>query len=220
MFGIVKTAHESKLGDVQKMSYQMVNSLDETIMESVAKESIEYVNKLKQDDDVFLEYLSKNSNFSNDYEVLVALCNQNREFTRSSYFRERKKTIIKTYVLNMKTGKLIQNAENLVIVGSPYAMLLYGATGNADIVDDDDTFCHENGTIQCYTERFNDGEFLAFFRSPFNSKGNLTYLHNTHSEKMKEYFNFGKLIVAVNMIGTDFQDRNNGLTYWLGSIEM
>mgnify|MGYP003299405485 CR=1 FL=1 len=33
MFGIVKTAHESKLGDVQKMSYQMVNSLDEKIME-------------------------------------------------------------------------------------------------------------------------------------------------------------------------------------------
>lgn len=46
-------------------------------------------------------------------------------------------------------------------------------------VDDDDTFFIEQGTIQCYTERFNSGEYLAFFRSPFNSQNNLTYLHNT-----------------------------------------
>jgi len=210
MFGIVKTAHESKLGDVQKMSYQMVNSLDESIMENVTKESVKYVNKLKSDDSVFLDYLYKNRNFSNDYDVLIALCNQNMEFTRSSYFRERKKAIINAYVLNMKTGKLIQNAENLVIVGSPYAMLLYGATGIEDVVDNDDTFCYEEGTIQCYTERFDDGEYLAFFRSPFNSRNNLTYLHNTYNEKMKNYFNFGKQIIAVNMIGTDFQDKNNG----------
>ncbi|MCI8962865.1 MAG: hypothetical protein HFG37_04030 [Eubacterium sp.] len=210
LFGIVKTAHKSKLGDVQKMSYQMVNSLDESIMENVVRESVAYVERLKQDDDFFLEYLQKNSNFSNDHEALVALSRQNREFTRSEYFRERRKTIIKTYVRNMKTGKLIQNAENLVIVGSPYAMLLYGATGNKDSVDDDDTFQTETGTIQCYTERFEVDRHLAFFRSPFNSKNNLTYLHNTCHEKLKKYFRFGKLILAVNMIGTDFQDRNNG----------
>ena len=32
-FGIVKTAHKSKLGNVQRMSYQMINSLDMKIME-------------------------------------------------------------------------------------------------------------------------------------------------------------------------------------------
>ena len=210
MFGIVKTAHGSKLGEVQKMSYQMVNSLDESIMSNVVAESVAYVERLKRDDEFFLEYLKKNSNFSNDYDVLVALCEQNGDFTRSEYFRERKKAIIKAYVLNMKTGKIIQNAENLVIVGSPYAMLLYGATGNEDIVDYDDTFEIEKGTIQCYTERFDNGDYLAFFRSPFNSKNNLTYLHNVYHENMKKYFNFGKYIIAVNMIGTDFQDRNNG----------
>ena len=39
MFSIVKTAHPSKLGNVQRMSYQMVNSLDVEIMENVCKES-------------------------------------------------------------------------------------------------------------------------------------------------------------------------------------
>ena len=211
MFGIVKTAHESKHGDVQRMSYQMVNCLDESIMENVVKESVDYINKLKQDDDEFLKYLEKNKNFSNDYEVLIALCKQNYDFTRSSYFRRRKEYIIKNYVLNMKSGKIIQNAENLVVVGSPYAMLLYAATGNENSVDDDDTFFIEDGTIQCYTERFNSGEYLAFFRSPFNSQNNLSYLHNTYHKKLKKYFNLGRQCIAINMNGTDAQDRNNGM---------
>ena len=211
MFGIVKTAHESKLGEVQRMSYQMVNCLDESIMENVVKESVEYVETLKQNDDEFLKYLEKNKNFSNDYEVLIALCEQNRDFLRSSYFRRRKRKIIENYVLNMKSGKLIQNAENLVVVGSPYAMLLYAATGEENSVDDDDTFFVESGTIQCYTERFNSGEHLAFFRSPFNSQNNLTYLHNTYHKKLDKYFNLGRQCIAINMNGTDAQDRNNGM---------
>jgi hypothetical protein len=210
MFGIVKTAHPSKLGNVQRMSYQMVNSLNTDIMDDVCKESVEYINKLKNNDDFFLEYLKRNINFSNDYEALIALCNQNREFIRSSYFRERKKSIIMTYVLNFKSGKIIQNADNLVIVGSPYAMLLYGATGNPDIVDKDDTFCIENLATQCYTTRFVDNEYLAEFRSPFNGKYNLGYLHNVYDERFKKYFNFCDQIIAINMNGTDFQDRNNG----------
>lgn len=211
MFGIVKTAHESKLGDVQKMSYQMVNSLDESIMDNVTRESVNYVNKLKSDNNVFLDYLENNNNFSNDYDVLIALCKQNKKFINSSYFRERKNTIIKAYISNMKTGKIIQNAENLVIVGSPYAMLLYGATGYESMVDMDDTFCYERGTVQCYTERFDNDEYLAFFRSPFNAKNNLIYLHNVYDQKMRKYFNFGKQIIAINMIGSDVQDRGNGL---------
>lgn len=210
-FGIVKTAHESKLGSVQKMSYQMVNVLDINTMDSVMKTTIDYVNKLKSDDDAFLEYLNNNKNFSNDFEVLVALVNQDRDFIMSEYFRKRRKQIIMNYILNFKSGKVIQNAENLVIVGSPYAMLLYATCGDETICDQDDTFSLEEIANQCYTPRFSDDEYLAGFRSPFNSRNNMNYLHNVYSEKFEKYFNFTKQIIAVNMIGTNFQDKNNGL---------
>ena len=210
MFGIVKTAHESKLGDMQRMSYQMVNSLSEEIMPDVMKESIDYVTQLKKNDEAFLDFLEKNENFSTDYRGLVALCRNNPDFARSVYFRRRKEYILKAYVTNLKSGHIIQNADNLVIVGSPYAMLLYAATGKEESVDLDNTFSQEHGTIQCYTERFADGEYLAAFRSPFNSKNNMGYLHNVLDERIKKYFRFGTQIIAVNMIGTDFQDRNNG----------
>lgn len=210
-FGIVKTAHESKLGNVQKMSYQMVNSLDEKIMPEVVKESIDYVERLKTDNSFFLEYLKKNKNFSNDFDVLIALCEHNHEFYRSTYFRSRKKEIIKSYVLNLKSGKILQNAENLTVVGSPYALLLYAATGNENAVDDDNTFCIERDAIQCFTERFSNNRYLAFFRSPFNSKNNLLYLHNVHDDIFYKYFNFGRQVIAINMNGTDAQDRANGM---------
>lgn len=207
MFGIVKTAHRSKLGEVQRMSYQMINSLDINIMDKVVECSIDYIEKLKTDDNVFLDYLRDNVNFSNDYEVLIALCEQDRDFIRSEYFRRRKEYIIKAYVLNFKNGKIIQNADNLVIVGSPYAMLLHSV---GEDVNNDPTFYVEDGVIQCYTSRFKHDEYLACFRSPFNSKNNMGYLHNVYHEYFDKYFNFGKQIIAVNMIGTDFQDRNNG----------
>ena len=207
LFGIVKTAHESKLGSVQRMSYQMINSLDIKIMPNVVARSKEYIESMKRDNVVFLDYLRMNKNFSNDYEVLVALCEQNWDFTRSQYFRERKMNIIRSYVNDFKFGKVIQDADNLVIIGSPYAMLLHMV---GEDVNNDDTFNQEDGCIQCCTSRFADDEYLAEFRSPFNSKNNMGYLHNVYPKNILKYFDFGKQIIAVNMIHTDFQDRNNG----------
>ena len=76
--------------------------------------------------------------------------------------------------------------------------------------NDDPTFSVEDGTIQCWTERFDDGEYLAEFRNPFNARNNLGYLHNVHHEYFDKYFKLGKLCIAVNLLGTDWQDRNNG----------
>lgn len=211
-FGIVKTAHYSKLGDVQRMSYQMVNALNIESTMSVMHESREYIQALRTDDRVFLDYLRRNANFSKDYEVLVALCEKISEFVDCDYFRQRRNKIILDYVQNMKTGRIIQNADNLTIVGSPYAMLLHsvGADWHSD-----PTFKHEDGCIQCWTNRFGNGEYLAEFRNPFNSQQNLGCLHNVRSDEIDRYMNLGNLCIAVNMIETDFQPRNNGLTYWL-----
>lgn len=207
MFGIVKTAHKSKLDEVQRMSYQMVNALDMDIMPNVTQKSIEYIDKLKTDDDAFLDYLRKNDNFSNDFAVLVALVENNRDFIRSEYFRHRRYKIIEAYVMNYRMGHILQNGDNLVIVGSPFAMLLAAVGENPE---DDPSFEVEEDCIQCYTERFESWDYLAEFRSPFNAKHNMGCLHNVRSHIFCRYFNFGEQIIAINMIHTDFQDRNNG----------
>lgn len=207
-FGIVKTAHVSKLGNKQRMSYQMVNALNIESMPEVLQDSIEYIEKLKNNDMVFFDYLRKNQNFSNDYVVLLALCEQNPNFVNCDYFRERRTDIIHAYTKEIKVGHILQNADNLVIVGNPYGMLMHSVGANAL---EDPTFEHEDGCIQCYTGRFEDGEYLAFFRSPYNSQNNMLYLHNHCHEYMNKYFNLGTQILAINMVGTDAQDRGNGM---------
>ena len=206
-FGIVKTAHKSKMGDMQRMSYQMVNAMSTDIMDDVLSETKQYVQKLKNDDEVFFEFLRRNSNFMSDYDVLLALCNHNPDFVKSDYFRERRKIIIANYLLDIKTGHIVQNGDNLVLVGSPYALLLHSV---GEDVEKDPTFEVEDGAIQCYTARFDDDEYLAEFRSPFNSCHNLGYLHNVYHEYWHKYFRLGKQIIAVNTQHTDFEDRNNG----------
>ena len=209
-FGIVKTAHKSKLGEVQKMSYQMINSLDMDVMPNVVNKSKEYIELLKRDNNAFLKYLKENKNFSNDFEVLVALCEQNKEFTRSDYFRYRKANIIEAYVNNFKFGKVLKNADNLVFVGSPYAMLLYSV---GESVEKDKTFKFEEDAIQCFTNRFKDNEYLACFRSPHNSKNNISYLHNIYSDEYLKYFDLGEQIIVLNVLHTPIQDRMNGCDF-------
>lgn len=213
MFGIVKTAHKSKYDDDQRMSYQMVNTLDfdNEMKERIMSHTKLFVDKLKNDSDFFEDFLKSNATFSNDYEVLLYLCKNNLEFYKSEYYRERKTKIIEGFVDKIHTGKILQNADNLVIVGSPYAMLLSAA--GEDILkfpELDVTFKEDRKSIQCYTERFDSGKYLAAFRNPFNSKNNMSYLHNVDHEYFHKYFDFGKQIIAVNMVGSDFQDRNNG----------
>lgn len=209
-FGIVKTAHKSKLGDVQKMSYQMINSLDMGIMPNVVETSRQYIESLKSDNEVFVQYLRDNKNFSNDYEVLVALYEQNPVFARSEYFRKRKKKIVETYTSNFKFGKVIQNGDNLVFVGSPYALLLHSVGVD---VEKDTTFSTEKDCIQCFTTRFDDGEYLACFRSPHNSKNNVTCLHNVYNQVYFDYFDLGEQIIVLNTLHTDIQDRLNGCDF-------
>ena len=150
-----------------------------------------------------------------DYEVLLALCKYNPDFVKSDYFRERRRVIITNYLLDIKTGHIVQNGDNLVLVGSPYALLLHSV---GEDVENDPTFETELGTIQCWTARFNDGEYLAEFRSPFNSCHNLGYLHNHYHPYWDKYFNLGKQIIAVNTLHTDFEDRNNGSDFDSDSI--
>ena len=207
LFGIVKTAHPSKLGDVQRMSYQMVNTLDINTMDEVMQKSLDYVQQLKNDNDVFLDFLIKNANFANDYEVLYELVKYNPKFINCDWFLRQKSWIINKYIKKIRSGKLIQNADNLVIVGSPFSMLLHSV---GEDPESDDTLVPEEGTIQCWTNRFSNGSYLCAMRSPFNSSANCLYFHNVYNDKLNRYFKFGNLIIAVNMIHTDAQDRGNG----------
>ena len=209
VWGIVKTDHPSKLGDVQQMSYQMVNTLPCTKedIEKIAQTSVDYVNLLKRDNDEFEKFLRRNATAVNHFDMLADLYNWNPEFAKSKMWKADKSKIISQYVAKLRKGKITVPGDNLTVCGNPYALLLYsvGEDWNAD-----PTLAPDNGVIQVYTRRFNDGEYLCGIRNPHNSSNNLGYFKNVIHPLMEKYFDFSNNIMAVNCIHTDVQARMNG----------
>ena len=210
LWGIVKTDHPSKLGECQQLSYQMINTLPCSAedVKAIAQTSIDYVETLKRDNDEFEKYLRKNATEINHYEMLADLYAMNHDFGNSKFFRYEKKEVIKQYVYRLRKGKIVVNGDNLTVCGNPYALLLYSV---GDDFESDPTLQQEDGTIQCYTTRFQNDEYLAAFRNPHNAPNNICYLHNVYSDEMERYFPFSRNIIAVNCIHTDIQSRANGM---------
>lgn len=212
-FEIVKTAHASKYGDLQRSSYQINNSLpciDRMILERIAKVSIDYCNSLKLSHKAFIKHLTVNA--SKRYSinnVLVALDEWNGNFRYTEYFKAKRNRIISRFKNErLKLGKLLQYGDNLTICGNPIALLMK-VTGQEFLKEP--CFKKIDNGIQCYTTRFIDGERLAGFRSPHNAPNNVVHLVNTYSEEIQKYFpKLGNNVIVINGIGTDVQSRLNG----------
>lgn len=212
IFGIVKTDHPSKLGEVQQLSYQMINTLPCTKedIKELASTSVNYVELIKSNNAEFEKFLRINANEINHYEMMADLYKHNIDFANSQWFRIEKSQVIRNYVDRLRKGKITVNADNLTICGNPYGLLLYTV---GEDWNNDKTLIYEKGTIQCYTTRFKNDEYLCGIRNPQNSPNNICYLHNVYSECMDRYFDFSDNILAVNCIGTDVQDRTNSADF-------
>jgi hypothetical protein len=172
-FAVVKTAHPSKYGKLQRMSYQGSNSLpclNENDLRRIAKTSINYGNDLKTKDNSFINHLKITASNYNINNVLIELSKHNSKFLKTLYASSERASIISKFKKErLELGKLLQVGDNLTICGNPYALLMYAV---GEDWKQDPTLNKIDGAIQCYTTRFNDGEHLAGYRSPQNAPNN------------------------------------------------
>jgi hypothetical protein len=229
VFGIVKVDHISKYNNLfgdgkcyQRMSYQHVNTLcleqgkeiDE--MRELLQDTIRFINKLKSDNEYFLQYLERNANEVNANQMVIDLYKNINNFDKSAFFRAFKNEAINKYVETVRNGKVLTTGDNLTVVGNPYIMLLH-AIGKVPVKDgvlddnyQDETLPISDEYISVYAPLFENGEYLASFRNPHNSPNNCGFNRNYKHPFMIRYFNFNNSIMAVNMIHTEEQDLKNG----------
>lgn len=215
VFGIVKTEHKSKYNNLQRMSYQMLNTLVPNLisMDNILQDTLDYTENIKNNIDGFINYLDTTKNDMNINQMLIDLYNRNKNIVGTELFRDYKKYQMRDWKDRLKAGKLLIEGDNLTIVGNPYTMLLH-AVGQVPNINNliNVNFVDESlgqGNV-CYTTRFRENEELACFRNPHNSSNNIYYAKNTQNKLMDTYFNFTENIIACNLINTDFQDRLNG----------
>lgn len=211
-FAIVKSAHKSKYGNLQRSSYQINNSLpitDPEVLRRIAQTSIDYYDEMIKDTDAFIEHLRMNTSSYSIDRILVALYERNPDIQYTEFFKEKKSDILcKFKRKRLMMGKLLQEGDNLTICGNPISLLML-VTGQDYL--NEECFTSRRDGIECYTIRFGDGECLAGFRSPHNSPNNIVHLINRYSDPIQKYFpKLGDNVVIINGIGTDVQSRLNG----------
>lgn len=211
-FAIVKTAHKSKYGNLQRSSYQINNSLpttDPEVLRRIAQISIDYYDNMVKDTDAFIDHLRMNTSCYSIDRILVALYEWSPDIQYTEFFKEKKSDILcKFKRKRLMMGKLLQEGDNLTICGNPISLLML-VTGQDYLQEG--CFTSRRDGIECYTTRFDDGECLAGFRSPHNSPNNIVHLINKYSEPIQKYFpKLGDNVIIINGIGTDVQARLNG----------
>ena len=219
-FEIVKVEHASKYGDMQRSSFQINNTLlttDQKVLQRIAEPSVKYCNALKTDVDAYIDFLKTTGSARYSINnVLVALYKNNPDVIYWKWWKEQRARKISDFKKDrLQQGKLFHTGDNLVICGNPIALLMAVTLNTKKKKESFDLrqegcFELEDDAIQCYTEHFAEGEYLAGFRSPHNSPNNIVHLHNVYPEALRKYFpDLGKNVIVINGIGTDVQDRLN-----------
>ena len=218
LFGIVKSDKPSKRGEddkgniLQQTSYQMLNSMPINYEEMIelSKYEYDYIMKLKNNDDVYIEYLRANANRINSNNMFVDLYEKNKSITGVDIFKNKRKKDIHKYVKHVKKGKIRLPGDYLTIMGNGKE-LLYHAIGRLPVGKDgvldyetwnDQMILKDNEvyTILC------DFDFeYTCFRNPHTSQSNVLVVKNKNSSFIADYFNLSDNIIYTNAINFPIQ---------------
>lgn len=226
IFGICKTEKKSKRGEedgfpLQRMSYQMVNSLSldpkttKEEIEKLAQYELKYLSTLKTDTKKFIEYLDFTKTKVNANEMFVALYNRNNKIAENKVFRDFKSYKIKEYRKQVQSGG-IKVRGDYATMASNLVEYFFAAVG--EIKGEISKPLALKGN-EIYTPMFPPGE-LAGFRNPHVSPANCILLESVSPDeksnkyhKYLKYFNLTKNIVLINSISHILMEQLNGCDF-------
>lgn len=198
LFGICKTEHESKFGTHQALTYQFINSLDisKEQLSNVLQAERDYVSMLKNDLAVFKLHTG-NLYISNNKSFFMNLVAVNDDAARTPPAINYKNTVINDYIESLRHGDIkIDNADYCTLFSSPYSMLnaAYYGKYQGELIDGNSDI--EDGAVEVYSPRFNDGQYICGWRNPMINQGNVCFCKNVLREEYK-WFNMSENIIII-----------------------
>jgi hypothetical protein len=201
-FGVVKTDHIGRYGYSNRLSYQMVNSMNldrDTLKDKIMKNELDYYKLLKDNTPVnsaelkklskkekpkerklrnemtyFLNHINVNSekDIGSQY-MFTELLKVNSDIRFIKEFKNWKKEQLKMYVNNMRRGKIrIKNSLYAIMVSCPYEMLVATTKENNKV----ETSIMNGWELYC--PHFDDGSELLAIRNPQINAGNIAHFTN------------------------------------------
>ncbi|KQL54524.1 hypothetical protein AN964_14160 [Heyndrickxia shackletonii] len=213
---------------LQRMSYQMVNSLLASApeIEELSQFEINYIMDLKNKPEKFIKHVQLNLNKNDDIEeddedernkidyfssdkMFIDLYSMNKEIIHNSAFKKFRADTIADYVKDVKRGRLKIVGDYATLFSCPleYLYKAVGAIGNEINVP---IGLKEN---EVYTTLFGKegfGEEFTICRNPHTSVSNIWIGKCTYNEDIKEYFNLSPNVIVINTIRENVMNRLSG----------
>lgn len=240
-FGVVKVDHIGNYGYSNRLSYQMINSMnlskeevkelmkyeldyikllkDNTLVtkEDIKQDRKKYTKEVKEEAnkmEYFLNTLVSSSDELSTGDMLSALINKNSNYRFTKEFKEYKNNTIKQYISNLRTGAIrIKNSLYSIMISCPYEMLTSTHTENNKV---------ENWITnkqECFNSYFEDDVDLISIRNPQINAGNIYWMKNKYRKEYK-WFGYQKdgvhkhdFVVFVNTNGVDLMNRLQGADF-------
>lgn len=217
-FSVVK--HEKKThffnGRLVQTHYQLLNTLQLSPeeVERLVTPSLDYVNKLNTDYEVFKhhigcsivdENLEVSNVFKDKNDICYTMMCMSDKFKDTKYFYDFKKNLCRSYLNNLKKGHILIDGNYSVLFGNPYEMLLHS------IGKFDGTTTLPVGHV--HTSRYPYGKKLLCCRSPHITTSNLLVTENIEHNGIDKYFNLSEEIICVNSIGENILEVLSGADF-------
>lgn len=231
-FGVVKTDHIGNYGYSNRLSYQMINSMNLSMNEvrELMKDELDYIKLLKDNvletsDDIkkmnkqqkienrnkrndmsyFLDLvINENQDEVSSGDMISDLLNRNSDFRFTSKFKKWKSNQIDDYISNLRLGKIrIKNSLYAIMVSCPYEMLVSTTKENNNIDN-----CIMSG-YECWCPRFDENKELMGIRNPQINEGNICSLINKYHDEYK-WFGQSDFVVFINSYDCDIMNRLQG----------
>lgn len=238
-FGICKYEKESKRGYgddgkiLNQLSYQIINSKPYA-SEDIEKISVferEYISKLKNDDQTYIDFLQEKANDMNSNQMLVDLYSVNNKIVQTKLFKDKRKSDINSYSDRVRSGKVRIPGDYCVICQNPKEMLyhtigLLPIDGNNVLIEEKWSDDQELQNNEAHAILHSFGKQYPSFRNPHTAPSNVLILANKESEFITKYMNPTNNIIYTNAIGIEInrilsgQDVDSDTLLMLYSLDM
>ena len=223
VFSIVKYEKKTKFfdGKLVQAHYQLLNTLQMTEEEVVEllKESLDYLDKLHSDSDVFKYHVKckvsdyeKTNAVKDKNELIYMMMNQTDLFFNTKMFYDFKRATCKSYLSNLKKGHILVDGNYSVLFGNPFEMLLH----TIGKLDENTISSLLPGCV--HTSRYGYDKYILQCRSPHISMSNILISKNVEHEMIDKYFNLTDEIISVNAIKENLMETLSGSDYDSDSV--
>ena len=215
---------QKHLHSMVQTHYQLLNSLgmDKESFEEFLEPTINYIEKLKNNDDVFLKHIKVKCDGEMDEgdNYILSMMKWNKNFINTAVAKEFRKDSYTSYINNAKKGHILVDG-NYSIVANNVLEMLYNSIGKLIEVEIGGKKIfrihgQDNIKLEGYnviSSKFKDGTEILSVRSPQPTMSNIAVYNNIKNEDnlyyyfFKKYFYISKEVVYTNSINVNRMEK-------------